>query len=120
MFMVFNTSFNHILTISWQSVLLVEVCQHEEAVLFLICTQLSDTYFLTLSGRLGRDRIVVGFTTTYAMSITTNVVSSIQHYVIKFVSDLQQDAGFLQALRFPPPIKLTAFCEKDSSGKKNL
>jgi hypothetical protein len=29
----------------------------------------------------------------------------IQHYVIKFVSDLQQVGGFLQ---FPPPIKLTA------------
>jgi hypothetical protein len=47
-----------------------------------------------------RDRMVVGFTTTYAISayITTKVVSSntarcevysIQHYAIKFVSDLQ-------------------------------
>ena len=45
---------------------------------------------------------------------TTNVVSlnpahskvySIQHYVIKFVSDLRQVSGFL---RFPPPIKVTA------------
>ena len=34
-------------------------------------------------------------------------VYSIQHYVIKFVSDLQQVSGFLQVLRFPPPIKLT-------------
>ena len=65
------------------------------------------TYF-SIRGRRGHNRMVVGFTTTYAMSITTNVVSSIQHYVIKFVSDLQQDAGFLQALRFLPPIKLTA------------
>jgi hypothetical protein len=48
-----------------------------------------------------------------SVHITTNVVSlnpahgevySIQHYVIKFVSDLQQVGGFL---RFPPPIKLT-------------
>jgi hypothetical protein len=31
-------------------------------------------------------------------------VYSIQHYVIKFVSDLRQVGGFL---RFPPPIKLT-------------
>jgi hypothetical protein len=30
------------------------------------------------------------------------------HYVIKFVSDLRQVSGFLQILRFPPPIKLTA------------
>jgi len=35
-------------------------------------------------------------------------VYSIQHYVIKFVSDLRQVCGFLRVLRFPPPIKLTA------------
>ena len=49
--------------------------------------------------------------------ITTKVVSSkpvhgevylIQHYVIKFVSDLRQVGGFLRILQFPPPIKLTA------------
>jgi hypothetical protein len=34
-------------------------------------------------------------------------VYSIQYYVIKFVSDLQQVGGFLQVLRFPSPIKLT-------------
>jgi hypothetical protein len=32
-------------------------------------------------------------------------VHSIQHYVIKFVSDMRQVDGFLQ---FPSPIKLTA------------
>jgi len=32
----------------------------------------------------------------------------LQHYVIKFVRDLRQVGGFLQVLRFPPPIKLTA------------
>ena len=32
----------------------------------------------------------------------------IQHYVIKFISDLQQGGGFLQVLRFPPSIKQTA------------
>jgi hypothetical protein len=35
-------------------------------------------------------------------------VYSIQHYVIRFVSDLRQVGGFLRVLRFPPPIKLTA------------
>ena len=49
--------------------------------------------------------------------ITTNVMSSnpahgqvylIQHYVIKFVRNLQPVGGFLQVLRIPPPIKLTA------------
>jgi hypothetical protein len=48
--------------------------------------------------------------------ITTNVVSLnpvhgevywIQHYVIKFVSDLWQVSGFLWVLLFPLPIKLT-------------
>jgi hypothetical protein len=44
-----------------------------------------------------------------SVSITTNVeVYSIQHYVIKFVSDVRQVCGFLRILRFPPPIKLTA------------
>ena len=52
-----------------------------------------------------------------SVPITTNIVSlnpvhgkvySIQHYVIKFVSDLRQVVGFLWVLRFPPPIKLTA------------
>jgi hypothetical protein len=45
-----------------------------------------------------------------SVPITTNVSSnpahgevySIQHYVIKFVSDLQQVGGFLWVLRFPP------------------
>ena len=67
----------------------------------------------------GRDGMIVGFTTTDAISpITTKVVSwnhvdgevyLIQHYVIKFVSNLRQVGGFLWALRcqFPPPIKVT-------------
>jgi len=51
-----------------------------------------------------------------SVPITTKVVSSnsvhgevysIQHYVMKFVSDLQLVGGFLQVLRFPPPINLT-------------
>jgi len=31
-----------------------------------------------------------------------------QHYVIKFVSDLGQVGGFLRVFQFPPPIKLIA------------
>jgi hypothetical protein len=31
----------------------------------------------------------------------------VQHYVIKFVTDLRQVVGFLRVLRFPPLIKLT-------------
>jgi hypothetical protein len=39
---------------------------------------------------------------------TYDLVYSIQHYVIKFVSDLRQVGGFLWVLRFPPPIELKA------------
>ena len=55
--------------------------------------------------------------TVESVPITTKVESSnsahgdvysIQHYVIKFVSDLRQVGGFLRVLRYPPPIKLTA------------
>ena len=35
-------------------------------------------------------------------------VHSMQHYVIKFVSDLRQVGAFLQPLWFHPQIKLTA------------
>jgi hypothetical protein len=49
-----------------------------------------------------------------SVPITTKIVSlnpapgevySIQHYVMNFVSDLQQVSGFLQVLRFPTPKK---------------
>jgi hypothetical protein len=60
-----------------------------------------------------RDRMVVRFKTTYAISTYhyyscefkshSNRVYLIQHYVIKFVSDLQQVGGILLV-----PIKLTA------------
>jgi hypothetical protein len=70
---------------------------------------------MTCRGRYGRDRMVVGFTTTYAISAYHHLccefkshsdeVFSIQHYVIKFVSDLRQVSGFLRVtLRFPPQI----------------
>jgi len=69
-------------------------------------------------GRRGRDRIVVGFTTTYVINVyrhyscefkpQSGEVYSIQHYVIKFVVDLRLVGGFLWVLRFPPPIRLTA------------
>ena len=57
--------------------------------------------------------MVVEFTTTCAISVYPYLCCmfesrsgrGVQHYVIKLVSDLRQDGGFL---RFPPPIKLTA------------
>jgi len=62
--------------------------------------------------------MVAVFTTTCAINayhhkaVSLNPIHSdvysIQHYVIKFVSDLRQVGGLLRVLRFPPPIKLTA------------
>jgi hypothetical protein len=47
-----------------------------------------------------------------SVPITTRIVRgevySIQHYVIKFASDLRQVGGFLRVPQFPPPMKLTA------------
>ena len=40
--------------------------------------------------------------------ITVKVVSSIQHYVIKYDSGLRRVGGFHRVFRFPPPIKMTA------------
>jgi hypothetical protein len=38
---------------------------------------------------------------------TQGVMYFVQHYVIKFVSELSQVGGFLRVLRFALPIKLT-------------
>jgi hypothetical protein len=64
------------------------------------------------TGRSVRDRMVVRH--VQSAPITTKVESCswrgvlVQHYVIKFVSDLRQVGGFLQVLRFPPSINPTA------------
>jgi hypothetical protein len=61
----------------------------------------------------GHDRMVVEFTTTYAISayhhwcceFKSRSGQGAQHYVIKFVSDLQQVSGFLRFLHqwnWPP------------------
>ena len=66
-----------------------------------------------------RDLMVVGFTTTFAISdyhhwscefeFLSGEVYSIEHYLLKFVNDLRQVSGFLRVLRFPPPIKLQRY-----------
>jgi hypothetical protein len=56
--------------------------------------------------------MVVGFTTTYAIIAYHHWCCEfkswsgwgVQHYVIKFVSDLRQVGGFLRVLQFPPQI----------------
>jgi hypothetical protein len=49
-----------------------------------------------------RDRMVVGFTTTYAICAypAHGKVYSIYHYMIKFVSDLRLVSSFLRVLQF--------------------
>jgi hypothetical protein len=72
-------------------------------------------------GRRGRDRMVVGFTTTYSISVyhhwccefESRSGRGVQHYVIKFVNDLQQVGNFLRVLRFPPPINLIDIIVQD-------
>jgi hypothetical protein len=77
--MVFNATFNNISVISWRSVLLVEDNRvHKEnhrplkkdkemkAAHYLICN--IRILYEYIRGRRSRDRIVVGFTTTYAIS----------------------------------------------------
>jgi hypothetical protein len=44
----------------------------------------------------------------FLTSLVISAYHSIQHYVIKCVSDMRQVGGFLWVLRFPSPIKLTA------------
>jgi hypothetical protein len=62
-------------------------------------------------GHRGRDCMVVGFITTYAISAyhhyicefesRSGEVYSIQQYMMKCVSDLRQVGGFLRVPRFP-------------------
>jgi hypothetical protein len=44
----------------------------------------------------------------HATQQTLKIEQHETHYVIMFVSHLRRVGGFLRALRFPPPIKLTA------------
>ena len=70
-------------------------------------------------GRRGPERMVPSRIYNFMQSVPITIiivssnpaygeVYSIQHYVIKFVSDLRQVGVFFRVLRFHPPIKLTA------------
>jgi hypothetical protein len=50
----------------------------------------------------------VPITTNMSLNPTHGEMYSIQHFVIKFVSDLCQVCDFLWIIWFPPTIKLTA------------
>ena len=83
---------------------------------FMIKDNLQKLLIKTQWDRHGRHHIVGEFTSIYAISAYHHIrcefeprsgeVYSIQHYVIKFVSDFLQGGGFLQILGFPPPLKL--------------
>jgi hypothetical protein len=84
-------------------VLLVTFSSQTKYMYIAIFTPLS----MWIWGRCGGDRMVVGFTTTSAISAYHNWCEfesrsgrGVQHYVIKFVSDLQQVGGFLMRFRF--------------------
>ena len=78
-----------------------------------VCVCIRIVVLKTYWGR--RDCMVVRFITTYAIiayhhwcyefEFHSGEVYPIQHYVIKFVSNLWQVGGFLRVLRFLPPIK---------------
>ena len=77
--MVLNTTFNNISVISWRSVLLVEE-----------------------TGVPGENHRPVAIH-WQTLSHSGVHLALVQHYVIKFVSDLRLIGGFLRVLRFPPP-----------------
>ena len=58
-----------------------------------------------IRGRFGCDRMANHH---WCCEFESRLGRGVQHYVIKFISDLRQVDGFLQILRFPPPLKLTA------------
>jgi hypothetical protein len=82
--MVFNATFNNISVISWWQVLSVK-----ETGIPIKFIQVSNFHITKMS-----------------LNPAHSEVYTIQLYVIKFVSDLQQVGGFLQVFRFPPPLKL--------------
>jgi hypothetical protein len=86
-------------------------------IFFILIIIVDGTNLYTYIGvRLGPDRMIVGFITVcnQRLYITAKVVSlnpshgevySVQHYVIKFLSDFRQVSGFLWVLQFLSLIK---------------
>ena len=52
--------------------------------------------------------LIIWLTKVVSSNPADDEVYSIQHYAIKFISDLQQAGGFLHVLQFSPPIKMIA------------
>ena len=68
----------------------------------LVGHYITEKYSHNEGGYHGHNHMVVA-----SSNLSYGEVYSIQHFVIKFVSDFRQVGGFLQVLQFPPPIKLT-------------
>jgi hypothetical protein len=91
--MVFNAPFNNISALLWQSVLLVEETGGPRENHWPVTS-----HWQTLLKRNLLDRMVVGFTTTYAISayhhwcweFESRSGRGLQHYAMRFVSDLWQ------------------------------
>jgi hypothetical protein len=113
--MVFNATFNNISVISWRSVLLVEETggpeeNHRPSWNCHLHIHES-THFILFVLLKVHPRFYPRLACAYyywCCEFESWSARGVQHYVIKFVSDLRQVGGFLRVLRFPPPIKLTA------------
>jgi hypothetical protein len=89
-------------------------------------------YQINSGSHRGHDRMVVGFTTTYAIGAYHHLCCEfesssgwgVQHYLIKFVSDMQQVYVFIQAVVFVSELSLhlkypLAFTLVDNMWRKN-
>jgi hypothetical protein len=65
-------------------------------------------FYKCFFGVYNTNRMIKWFFFGMKLGLTNTDKQGVQHYVIKFVSDLRQVSGFLSVLQFPPSIKLTA------------
>jgi hypothetical protein len=82
---------------------------HETSVCFLFnCWKIISLYDKGTSWPWSYGSWIYNYLCNQCLSMRILIRASVQHYVIKFVSDLQQVGGFLWVLQFPPSIKLIA------------
>jgi hypothetical protein len=109
--------YNYLCNRSWRGVLDTTLCDKIVTTTRYLTTQHNLRHFSTYQQGKQNKKCwktkLLGFTTTYAISayyhgcceFESRWERGVQHYVIKFVSDLRQVGGFL---RFPLPTKLIA------------